>query len=99
MKMQLMALALLAAAAAGPALAQGTFNSGAPKSSWGSGTTPKAPAYKTYVPPAAAAPIGSATAKIYGPPKAATPPAFKPYEPYKPKSTTSLFGPDGKPKR
>ena len=94
MKMQLTVLTLLAAAAAGPALTQGSF-SGPPKSGWNGGAA-KPSAYKTYVPPAAAAPIGSATGRIYEPPKAATPPVFKPYEPYKPKS---LFGPDGKPKR
>ena len=92
MKMQLVALALLAGAVgAGPALAQGTFSPGAPKSSW---APPRAPGYTPYVPPKPAAPKTS----TYQAPKASTPEPFKPYEPYKTHPGTSLFGPDGKPK-
>ena len=88
MKMQLALLALLTGAiAAGPASAEGTFSPGAPKSSWAPGA-PKAPSAPNYTPP---------KPKTYGQPEAPKP--FKPYEPYKSNNGTSLFGPDGKPKR
>lgn len=95
MKTQLMALALLTGAvAAGPALAQGTF-SGPPKSS--SWSAPRAPGYTPYVPPKPKASAYEApTARIYEPPKAST---YEPFKPYKSQPGTSLFGPDGKPKR
>jgi len=92
MKMQLMALALLTGAVvAGPALAQGTF-SGPQKPGW---SAPRAPASPPYVPPAPKT-YEAPKARIYEPPKASTP---EPYKPYKSQPGTSLFGPDGKPKR
>lgn len=71
---------------AGAAAAQGSFSPN------------RKPPTSPYVPQAT--PYTPAKPKAYGPPAAATPPAFKPYEPWKPNtSTTSLFGPDGKKKR
>ena len=99
MRIQLVTTALLIAALAGPALAQGTFSSGAPKSTWNNGPAPRAPGYTPYVPQAPAAPRPSMTPRTYGSPEASTPAPFKPYEPYKTHPGTSLFGPDGKPKR
>jgi hypothetical protein len=80
-------LAAVSALCAGPALAQGTFSPGAPKPPWAP-SAPKAPAAPTYSPP---------KPKTYGQPEQPKP--FKPYEPYKSNNGTSLFGPDGKPKR
>lgn len=83
---------------AGAAAAQGSFSPNRKPTGWEapSGrakapTSPYAPQATPYIP---------AKPKTYGPPAMATPPAFKPYEPWKPgASTTSLFGPDGKKKR
>lgn len=55
------------------------------------GISPTVPNYGVPLPPSAAKP------KSYIAPLAAEP--FKPFEPYKPKTGTSLFGPDRKPKR
>jgi hypothetical protein len=91
-------IAALALASGGPALAQGGFNPGKKPGGYGTfspgGPTPapnsdfglsKAPAPRTspMTPPSTMAPA----------------PAFKPYEPWKPNATTSLFGPGGKPKK
>ena len=76
----------VSALCAGPALAQGTFSHGPPKSSW-SPSAPVAKAAPVYTPP---------KPKPYAPPE--TPKPFKPYEPYKSNNGTSVFGPDGKPK-
>ena len=84
-----MALALASAVVAAPALSQGTF-SGPPKSS--SWSAPRSPGYTPYVAPKPAAPKAS----TYEAPKAEP---YKPYKPYKSQPGTSLFGPDGKPKR
>ena len=92
MKMQLMALALASAVVAAPALAQGTF-SGPPKSS--SWSAPRSPGYTPYVAPKPKT-YEAPKARIYEPPKASTP---EPFKPYKSQPGTSLFGPDGKPKR
>jgi len=99
-KIQLVTAALLATTVmAGPGLAQGTFSSGAPKSTWNNGPAPRAPGYTPYVPQAPVAPRPSMTPRTYGSPQASTPAPFKPYEPYRIHPGTSLFGPDGKPKR
>lgn len=92
MKMQLMIMALLAAAT--PSLAQATFAPNKPKAPWTAGapTPAPTPGYR----PAAPKTYGVPQAKLYSPPEPAKPEPFKPYEPYKPKS---VFGPDGKPKR
>ena len=95
MKTQLMALALLTGAVvAAPAVAQGTF-SGPQKPGW---TPPRPPAATPYVPPKPAERSSStAGTSGYGTPKPAEP--YKPFKPYESHPGTSLFGPDGKPKR
>lgn len=92
----LIAAALVATVSVGSALAQGSFSSNRPKTTWTSGAPRTQPYYGVPATPATPAYGGSTTARIYGPP--ATPKAerFKPYEPYKP---ASVFGPDGKKKR
>jgi hypothetical protein len=90
-------------AAAVPAFAQGTFSPGGSQSG-GYGTfapgvaKPKSSPAQGFGLPR---PGQSATAtkpKTYAPSSPASP-AFKPHEPWRPNSTTSLFGPDGKPKK
>lgn len=57
-------------------------------------SSPAASPYRSHY----GAPAASASKpKTYGAPPAAEP--FKPYEPYKSRPGTSLFGPGGKPKR
>ncbi|WP_293677546.1 hypothetical protein [uncultured Phenylobacterium sp.] len=90
MKMQLLAVALLATGAvAAPSLAQGTFSPGKPKAPWTAGTPRPAPT-PGYT-PAAPKTYGVPQTRIYGAPEPKKPEPFKPYEPYKPKS---VFGPD-----
>ena len=85
------AILAVAALTAGGALAQaqGTFGSShLPKGRWSVPDAPGAPSSP-----------GAPKPKTYGAPEASTPKPFKPYEPYKSNNGTSLFGPDGKPKR
>ena len=93
MKLQLIAVTLLATAAAGAALAQGTFSPNKPKAPW-TASSPQQPS-PAYTPPKPKS-YGAPEAKTYGAPEPKKAEPFKPYEPYKPKS---VFGPDGKPKR
>jgi hypothetical protein len=94
-------LILTLALAAGPATAQGSFGP-KPKQSWSPGSpaaTPSKP--KSYGVPAPSVPITPGTStrpKTYGAPEAPTSPGFKPYEGYKSRTGTSVFGPDGKKK-
>lgn len=87
-----LALVALAAVAlvAGPAAAQGTFNSGSKPRGW----TPVTPAAKPKPHETPYAPLPKpAPATTPKAPGLAQPPPFKPYEPWKP---TSVFGADEK---
>lgn len=96
MKLSIALIAVLALAAA-PAMAQGTFNNGRKPSTFGGApSSPPKPAgayVPSYTSPAAAKPRNPADATT------TTPPAFKPYGGYEPYKPTSMFGPDGKPRR
>lgn len=83
---------------AGAAAAQGSFSPNRKPTGWEAPSSKARPTTSPYMPQAT--PYTPAKPRTYGPPAAATPPAFKAYEPWKPNtSTTSLFGPDGKKKR
>jgi hypothetical protein len=90
------------ALSAGPAFAEfGTYRKPGGYGTFAPGranpaTSPPAPGAFGLPEPPAAAKIRPATPGGVAPPPA-TSPAFKAYEPWKPGSTTSLFGPDGRP--
>jgi hypothetical protein len=80
----------VAALAAGPIRAQGSFQ-GPPKRPGTFSSPSPTPSYSLPQPRT----YGAPQQKTYGAPEPKKPEAFKPYEPYKPKS---VFGPDGKPR-
>ncbi|WP_374470589.1 hypothetical protein [Phenylobacterium sp.] len=88
----------LAIAVAGPALAQGGFNPGRKPGGYGTfspGGPRTAPKADFGLPRPPAPPTSAAKAPTTAP----SSPAFKPHEPWKSDAPTSLFGPDGKPKK
>lgn len=79
----MLSIAICAALAAGPALAQGTFNNGRKPSTFGSPSQAAKPSAPKYGSPSSS----SSRPKTYGTPPEA--PGYKPYEGYKGSSVYS----------